>query len=76
MILKHSNTTLVKVKFQKYRIKADIKNSNTTLVKVKYCNDSELVQEINNSNTTLVKVKLALKISDGNIAILFKYNTC
>ena len=57
----NSNTTLVKVKFNKMKKNEKIKsNSNTTLVKVKSTASFATLWNLFYSNTTLVKVKLKL----------------
>ena len=75
--ISHSNTTLVKVKFQschsiwpsKYVIQIQ------HLLKLNYERASNLEAEMN-SNTTLVKVKSSAVQSALNDNAEFKYNTC
>ena len=72
-----SNTTLVKVKFDRnFNGGVIIWNSNTTLVKVKLCGRLLEKDKDTNSNTTLVKVKSSEGDKNTIPANKFKYNSC
>ena len=77
MLLKNSNTTLVKVKLTETQLtKLEQNYSNTTLVKVKFDYIYCYIWSRCYSNTTLVKVKFDEAIDESTKKIEFKYNTC
>ena len=60
--LRHSNTTLVKVKFMKMTVtRLDISNSNTTLVKVKFSPSSSKASPKN------IQIQHLLKLNASKI---------